>query len=409
MRFRFITFVLALLLAERALAGGGKHPMPSYEGKYYIIYTDLDETQVREADLRMTRMVEEYQNRTREFAGGIHQKLPFYLFRKEQDYLDAGGLPDTAGIFDPGSQVLMAVAGDKATVKTWHVIQHEGFHQFAAAVIGGDLPIWVNEGLAEYFGEGIFTGDGFVTGILPDWRIRRIQKELQANQFHSIADIMHLSHSDWNDAMSIANYDQAWSMVHFLALGESGRYQKAFIGFMRDIGQHQQPDKAWESNFGSAAGFEEKWRKWIADLHEDATDGAYARATVQTFAGALGRAYLQKQNFDTVEAMEKAITSGTIRSDAHDWLPSSVFDVALENLSMLRSHGARFWIVRTPPRLPFVLSQLKSGERWAGQFTLRGNRLDQVTVTQPNASILAARAPGPTSASSPAPARPPRR
>ena len=52
----------------------------------------------------------------------------------------------------------MAFAGEHITAYTWHTVQHEGFHQFAHAVIGGDIPTWLNEGLAEYFGEALFTG-----------------------------------------------------------------------------------------------------------------------------------------------------------------------------------------------------------------------------------------------------------
>ena len=33
------------------------------------------------------------------------------------------------------------------------------------------MPTWLNEGLAEYFGEGIFTGDGFVTGVISPERL----------------------------------------------------------------------------------------------------------------------------------------------------------------------------------------------------------------------------------------------
>jgi len=111
-------------------------------------------------------------------------------------------------------------------------VQHEGFHQFAHAVIRGELPPWVNEGIAEYFGESIFTGDAFVTGIIPPFRLKRVQSEIQTNRFKSVKSMMLLSHQQWNSEMEIENYDQAWSMVHFLAQGENGRYQTAFVNFM---------------------------------------------------------------------------------------------------------------------------------------------------------------------------------
>ena len=174
----------------------------------------------------MTRMVELYQARTKDFSGTIRQRLPFYLFRKSEDYFAAGAPRGSAGVY-MGS-ALMAIAGERVTQRTWHVVQHEGFHQFCDAVIGGNVPIWINEGLAEYFGEAIFTGDNFVSGVIPKWRLQRVRKQIQNKQFKSIQDMMLLGHRDWNAELDLANYDQAWSMAHFLAHGDDGRYQKAF-------------------------------------------------------------------------------------------------------------------------------------------------------------------------------------
>ena len=69
----------------------------------------------------MTRMAEEYHDRTKDFSGAIRQKFPFYLFREAQDYFDAGGLPGSAGVFMVrGDEAkLMAIAGEKSTNGTW--------------------------------------------------------------------------------------------------------------------------------------------------------------------------------------------------------------------------------------------------------------------------------------------------
>ena len=131
----------------------------------------------------------------------------------------------------------MAVAGEKLTSKTWHVVQHEGFHQFAHAVIGGDIPVWVNEGLAEYFGEGLFTGDDMVTGIIPEWRRAAHRQDDRGQRFQADRrdDAAHARCSGTRE-LDPKNYDQAWSMVQFLAHGDGGKYQPAFIEFMNAIG-----------------------------------------------------------------------------------------------------------------------------------------------------------------------------
>src|SRR5436190_20491182 len=62
-----------------------------YETKYYTIHTDLSEDDARECAIRMTKMAEEYRDRTRDFAGAVRSRLPFYLYRNQIDYLAAGG------------------------------------------------------------------------------------------------------------------------------------------------------------------------------------------------------------------------------------------------------------------------------------------------------------------------------
>src|SRR5438045_8678589 len=82
--------------------------MPRYETKYYILYTDVPPEQAQEAALRMSRMAEEYHNRTRDFSGAVRTKFPFYLFQHREDYLAAGGLTGTQGMFN--GTALYAVA-----------------------------------------------------------------------------------------------------------------------------------------------------------------------------------------------------------------------------------------------------------------------------------------------------------
>ena len=76
-----------VLIGSAALAAIVLAPLPPqkqlkrYEGRYYVINTDLIGDDLREAELRMTRMAEEYKKRTEGFSGTITRKFPFYLFR----------------------------------------------------------------------------------------------------------------------------------------------------------------------------------------------------------------------------------------------------------------------------------------------------------------------------------------
>ena len=156
---------LILASAAGAVRGG---EMRVYQTRYYVIHTDLGAEVVREAAVRMAAMAEEYHRRTRDFEGTIDRKLPFYIFSDPDAFRRAGGLPGSTGAYT--GQWLMTLAADGRV--NWPAVQHEGFHQFVSAVIGGPMPIWANEGMAEYFGMAQFTGDGFVVGLIPPARLR---------------------------------------------------------------------------------------------------------------------------------------------------------------------------------------------------------------------------------------------
>jgi hypothetical protein len=368
--------VLALLLLVAATPPA---KLPVYEGRAYVIHTDLAGDALREAELRMTKMAEEYRKRTAGFAGQVNQKLPFFLFRSDKDYFAAGGKPGTAGVFNPNDNTLMAVAGDEVSADTWHVVQHEGFHQYARFVIGGSLPVWVNEGMAEYFGEGLFTGDSFVTGVIPPDRLLRVKKRIKSQQYMEFRRMLPLAHADWNAEMSMANYDQAWSMVHFLAHAEGGRYQQPFVSFMRAIGRGQPWERAWLDHFGSADGFEKKWQAWWLAQEPTASTPLYAQATVQTLTSALARGVAQQQQkFGSIDDLLAAIAGGSLKIDDRDWLPPALLKDAAQTAQTMRKRGITI-VIAPSSAGPTIACTLKDGTKIVGTFRVSGGRVLEVT------------------------------
>jgi hypothetical protein len=351
--------------------------LTTYDLPYHILKTDIDSERAKEVGLRMTRMVEEYRDRTRDFSGTIKNKLPFYLYRDADDYYDAGGMPGSGGVYN--GRRLMAIAGDDLDARTWHIIQHEGFHQFADAVIGGEIPAWANEGLAEYFGEAVFTGDGFVSGVIPQFRLERIQKLMKNDEFLPMPDMMLMTLGQWNREMRMENYDQAWSMTHYLAHGENGKHQKAFGKFMIAIGKRQPWEAAWQQSFGSAKGFEERWRKYWLDLPENPTQDLYAKAAVATITSFVARAVAKQQTFDSFDEFLKVASDDELKYPTDDWLPPPLLHEALEAAP---AYGK--WTIEpsTAPgaKLPRVVLTMEDGRKIVGSFTLKSNRIDKVVT-----------------------------
>lgn len=371
--------------------------MKQLEGRYHVLYHDLTEDESHEAILRMDAMTEEYLQRTRGFSGRLMGKMPFVLFRDRGDYHAAGGIPGSDGVFT--GTCLMAVAGEKLSTDDWHVIQHEGFHEFAAAVINPRMPIWVNEGLAEYFGEAIFTGDGFVSGLIPHGRMRRIQESMRNGQFSSVHAIMRLSHTAWNRRLNVTNYDQAWAMTQFLAHGDDGKYQRAFSEFMNQIGRGVHWQTAWNNSFGSAEGFEEKWQAWWLSLTDDTPLPGYAQVATQMLTSYLARATSQKQTFTSIDELVTAIREKNVIWHKQDPLPATLADECNQLYTAITRAGGKFDFVQvgTGPaaRTTGVSCELKDGTRITATFKLNGQRVRSVEskVEKPKASTTRKREP----------------
>ncbi|QOV91845.1 DUF1570 domain-containing protein [Humisphaera borealis] len=297
---------------------------------YYVITTDLPPEEAQEAALRMTRMAEEYAERTKGFSGRVTKRLPFYLFQDIRDYNTYGGPVGSAGVFQiqGNDRRLLAFAGEATNPRRWEVIQHEGFHQFADAAIGR-LPPWIDEGLAEYFGEAIWTGDGFVTGAIPPERLKRLRARMTEGRLLAVRDMMQLQPDQWNFMISPNNYHQAWSMTQFLAHGDNGKYQAGFNNFMRAVNRKVPWEKAWVDTFGATDGFEPKWSGWYAKLPDDPTAELYTRATLSTIASFVARAHAERRGYRTLEDLAAAMKVGEFKPTGENWLPYRLLEEAV--------------------------------------------------------------------------------
>lgn len=352
--------------------------LTTYETPYYTIYTDLPQTDVREAAMRMTRMAEEYANRTRDFAGAIDKRMPVYLYSNPDDFYATGAPKTAAGYYNGRELVVLAKNAD---ARTWHTVQHEGFHQFADQVIRGDLPMWINEGLAEYFGEALFTGDGFVSGVIPQWRLQRIRETLTADQFKPASQLMSLTRDQWNSELAIINYDQGWSMVQFLAHGEQGKYQKALGSFIGALGQGTGWQQAWNDAFGSTEGFEQDWKQYWTKLPDNPTIDLYTQANVSTLTSFLGRAHLQKQTFADFATFAQSARDEQLKIATTDWLPPGLLKTAMEQTDVLTRAGY-VYSIETPrgENLPQIKCVMKQGQTFVGRFVTRGGKIESVNV-----------------------------
>ncbi len=271
-----ISLTLITVLGVGAVQARAPALMP-YESRYYVIETDLPKDRAAYLGRLMDATGQEYNRRFQGFRGVVRSKPRVKVFAHQEDFMrafdrgsGAEALAEHArGLFHHSDQTVYTYdgAGVDATLK------HECFHQFVKLVVGGRLPSWANEGLAEYFSEGEFdeASGRLLLGAVPKWRVRAIQEALGQKVLMPVAELIRLEPQDWND--NIANrsgsvqYLQAWALCHFLIHGEENKYRPFFDEFLKHLDQGLDPDSAFKRAFGeSVAPLQEEFFAYLAAL-----------------------------------------------------------------------------------------------------------------------------------------------
>lgn len=277
--------IIALMLVLIACAGVQQRQAqrswwdraPQGVAGHYRIKTDLPTDTARELARHLNVMYDEYSRRLASLPPrpGVENVFDVYIFTTQRDYLDtlstkfgvdASG---SGGMFfrSPLGSGLAFFTENLPQRRVEHVMQHEGFHQFAYSRFGDDLPIWVNEGLAEFFGESVLVGSKLIIGQSSPRVIERVKEAIERRSYIPFRTMLSMTHQQWGQAVrggdAALQYHQAWSMVHFLVYGDGGRYQQAFERYLRLLNTGMESQAAFVQVFGSDLdAFDARWKEY---------------------------------------------------------------------------------------------------------------------------------------------------
>ncbi len=181
------------------------------------------------------------------FSTKEQRPLVVYLFqtRAEWDRFSHKHFPRKAATFSR-IQSGAYCEGDLAVCyyikrdRTLSVMAHEGLHQYIARNHVGEIPAWLNEGLAT-FCEGYEYKDGLPL-FQPnrnEFRLNALRQALLSRQLIPFARLLG-THA--GDVIVHANpqvysyYSQAWALIVYLRTAENGRYAAAFDELLKDVG-----------------------------------------------------------------------------------------------------------------------------------------------------------------------------
>lgn len=254
----------------------------AFGSRRYRVSGDLDAPRAKALAAHMDAVFDEYDRRFASFESKSVRQCFLHLFASEDAYyafLKGKGFnaANTAGVFfstrdDAGLATFIDGQSERAML---HTLQHEGFHQFAYLRIGDTLPVWANEGIAEYFGEAILVKGKLRTGVAPESRLIAMRELVKNDETFPLERLLTMSDKDWNAMVNGGHaragllYDQSWSIAHFLVHANRGRYADPFVAYLRAASDGLEPVEAFQKAFGGApADMENAWKKFVLEEWE---------------------------------------------------------------------------------------------------------------------------------------------
>jgi len=366
--------VAAILVATTILAPltpgqADAQDLQVLRSRHYEVHHALPEREARYYADHMDRVFDEFHKRfaSTGLAAQRRERFPLYLFPEREAYesfLSQRGVSaaNSGGIFAYRErfQGLATFTRGRPVTEVRAVLQHEGFHQFAFKYIGPDLPIWVNEGIAQYFEDGILVGGQLRFNLANADRLRSVRAALDSGEAIPFERMLAMTSGEWLRSLSLnprlggLYYDQAWSMVFFLITGDEGRYRQAFEQYLVAVGRGGDSRESFFKAFGvnSYEPFERAWIRWARQVEPDQLNLTVGRLAF------LGRAMLRLQEQDiamprTVAGLRQTMQRHRIRMTRDRNGVQQVFDAMDDDLYRFHlASGATRLFEMHPPEQP---------------------------------------------------------
>ena len=256
--------ILYLLLGASAFhPSSAKDSWTSVHSKNFFLIGNASGKEIKQVAVRLEQF--------REVFSRIFTKLKFnspvpttvVVFKSDSSYRPFKPSPNTAGYFQPGPDVnyitlTTELHGDQ---DPFNVIFHEYTHLLVNNTVG-NMPIWFNEGLAEYYSTFSITDDRKIMLGKPIANHVFLLRENKMLPLRTLFQVDQQSrYYNEREKQSIF-YAESWALMHYLILGNNGQRLPQLGKFIQSMDTNVPMEQAFQQAFETTF---EKMEKELRD------------------------------------------------------------------------------------------------------------------------------------------------
>ena len=169
--------------------------------------------------------------------------------------------PNVAGYFDHGWERQFAVVRlDQDIPGAYQVVYHEYTHTLLSANTHW-LPMWLNEGLADYYGGTRFEGAKVYVGA-PIQRVQAMYGQAPISLEELITVNPYVKYRG-DDRRIDLFYAESWAFVHYCIFGEGMQRGEKLGVFFKNLDKGEEQKKAFTEAFGSFDAMQDNLDKYV--------------------------------------------------------------------------------------------------------------------------------------------------
>jgi tetratricopeptide (TPR) repeat protein len=245
--------------------------------EHYDLHSDVSQEYADTIAARMELIYAEYERRySYEKTGeqktrGTKLRFPVLVFQDKDEYVawfsrvlkNPAMAQATGGVY-VGLVKHLVFFQNKTFEDTQLVAWHEGFHQYLDYYVG-DVPLWFNEGQAEYYGGSRLdkTGKKVSVGQTEPWRVGALQALLAKKRLQRAEWLMQCPRDQFmrleppkagETAAAVwtagDNYAASWALVHFCLEGENKRWARPLMDYFKAFCDGATAEEAFQKAWG---------------------------------------------------------------------------------------------------------------------------------------------------------------